>query len=460
LIGLASAAAAALASSFSWLLLREPAREGLAGEIDAIAQEAIENGPVAGISVAVARRGQLIHEAGYGLADLENRLPTTPTTVYRVGSITKQFTAAAVMKLVEEERVRLEAPVTTYLPDYPAPPGVTVASLLNHTSGVKNYTTMEKWWETMALEMAPDRLAEVFRDEPLDFSPGDRFSYSNSGYALLGLLVERVSGMPFGSYLHGEVFAPLGLAATSYCDYQVLVPNRAHGYKVVDGGFVNASYVSMSQAYAAGAVCSSATDLVRWFQGLAGGALLSEETYELMTTPARLTDGSEIEYGYGLAVSFLEGRRRINHVGGTLGFSSQISHYEDEDVTIVVLTNTEGANAASIESDIARVVLGLGDQTTRDILLTPAELDRYVGTYDLELTTVRVSASEGRLYAVIDAPGLEGRYGLLYQGDDTFQAEADPELTLQFPDTPARTDGFVLVRHGITMRARRVEPEP
>jgi hypothetical protein len=213
----------------------------------------------------------------------------------------------------------------------------------------------------------------------------------------------------------------------------------------------------MSQAYAAGAVCSSATDLARWFHALSAGDLLSSESYQRMTSPGALRDGTPIEYGYGLAVSYLDGHRRINHVGGTLGFSSQISHYPDEDVTVVVLTNTENANAASIESSVARAVLDLGEPATKDILLEASELGRYAGRYDIGLTTVDVNAQEGRLHIGVDVPGFEREYRLLYQGDGVFQAEADSEVTVQFRGTHASVDRFVLVRHGITMWGRRVD---
>jgi CubicO group peptidase (beta-lactamase class C family) len=435
--------------------------DGLSGAIDAIAERALAEGPVAGISLVVARRGRIIHSAGYGFADLENRLPASEVTVYRVGSITKQFTAAAIVRLVEEGRLELDAPIGRYLPDFPPPARqATIESLLNHTSGIKNYTTMQSCWETMALEMTPEQLVGVFRDQPVDFAPGTRFSYSNSGYAVLGLLIERVSGTPFGGYLQEHLFSRLGLPSTSYCDDQQLTPNRARGYKILDGEFVNAAHVSMSQAYAAGAVCSSALDLARWFEALKEGAVVSPSSFVRMTQPGKLVDGSELEYGFGLAVSYLQGRRRISHVGGTLGFSSQISHFDEDDVTIVVLTNTEGANAASIETEIARLVLGLGERSSSDILLAPVELARYAGRYDLGLTTVQLSAVEGRLQAEIDTPGLEGRYRLLYQGGDSFLADGDPELSITFSGAGDEVVGFVLVRHGITMRARRISSEP
>lgn len=432
-------------------------REGLPGAIDAIVDSAMQARPTAGVSLAVARGGRVIYEQGYGFADLENRIPATASTVYRVGSITKQFTAAAVMRLVDEGRIRLDAPVTEYIPDYPTRGNaVTVASLLNHTSGIRNFTTMQRWWETMALEMPPARLMTVFRDEPFDFPSGTRFSYTNSGYTLLGIIIERVTGRPYGSWLHEFLFAPLELPHTSYCDDDLLVPNRARGYKYDGDHFINAAYVSMSQAYAAGAVCSSALDLIRWSHALASGSVVSRDAYRQMSTAGTLSDGTQVEYGYGLAVSFLEGHRRVNHVGGTLGFSGQYSHYTDDDVTIVVLSNTEGFNAAHVEAEIARLILGVRDAEVKDLLLAPAELRAYVGEYDLGIARVTVSAENGRLVADAPVRGEEARYRLLYQGEQRFQAEDDPQVSVTFTLADGVAVEFVLVRYGITMRGRRV----
>jgi CubicO group peptidase (beta-lactamase class C family) len=433
------------------------ARAGLEGQIDAIVTQAMAEGPIAGMSVAVARGGRVVHAKGYGVADVENQLPASADTIYQVGSITKQFTAAAVMQLVEQGKVRLNAPITAYVRDYPTRGhNVTVESLLNHTSGVRNFTTLRSWWRTMTVEMTPEEIVGVFRDEPFDFSPGTAFSYSNSGYILLGLLIERVSGKPFGGYLNENLFAPLDLGSTSYCDHRALVRDRARGYKVVDGAFVNADSVSPSQAYAAGAVCSNALDLVTWSRALSNGRAVSAKSYARMIAPGALTDGSRLEYGYGLAVGYLEQHHRIGHVGGTLGFAGQIANYDEDGLTIVVLSNTEGARVAGVESDIARLMLGLGDREVKDILLAPEELESYAGTYDLQLGAVTIAPAKGRLELVVSVPGIEGRLVLLNQGQNVFRAESDAEVSLSFDLEKGVAEAFVLSHKGITMRGTRV----
>jgi len=436
---------------------KPPEREGLAGEIDAIVLSAMEEGPIAGVSVAVARGSRIVHMDGYGYADLENEIEVTPETVFKIGSITKLFTAAAIVGLEDEGDLSFDDLVTDYIPDYPGNASeVSISSLLSHTSGIKNYTTMDRWWETLALEMSPRRLIGIFENEPFDFRPGTRFSYSNSGYVLLGLIAEEVSGQPFGGLLNERLFVQHGLGAKSYCDDRALIPNRASGYQALEGGFQHAAHVSMSQAYAAGGVCSTGRDLLRWSRILAGGSVVGRDGYELMSEPAALRDGTAIEYGYGMAIGYLEGHHRISHVGGMLGFAGQIAHYDEDDVTIVVLTNTEGAKAANIEAAIARLMLGLGDQEILDLLLAPEELSPYLGTYDLSLTTVDVSSDDGRLVAEVDVPGLRGTYTLLHQGGGRFLAETDSEISIEFPASADPQSGFVLTHKGITMHGERI----
>ncbi len=431
--------------------------ENLSERIDAIVESAMAEGPIAGVSVSIARGVDVLHEKGYGYADLEHRVPVTPETVFRIGSITKQFTAASVVQLADDGALSLDDRLTEYLPDYPGPASeVTVADLLSHTSGIPNYTTMDRWWETLTHETSPRGLISSFEDEPFDFPPGTRFSYSNSGYVVLGWIAEQVSGRPFGGLLNANLFAPLDLEQTRYCGDRAVIPNRARGYRALDGDFLHADYFSSSQAYAAGAVCSTAPDLVRWSLLLSTGLALGRDGYRAMSTPATLRDGTTIEYGYGMAIGYVEGHRRVSHVGGVLGFAGQIAHYDEDDLTVVVLTNTEGAKAANIEVEIARLVLGLGDEVILDVALAAEEAQRYVGTYDLSLTTVGVDFIEGRLRAEVDVPGLRGSYPLLYQGDGRFVAEHDSEIAVAFgpPDGPAQE--FVLTHKGLTMHGERI----
>jgi len=226
---------------------------------------------------------------------------------------------------------------------------------------------------------------------------------------------------------------------------------------VLEDGFLHARHVHMSQIYSAGSICSNAIDLTRWMRVLSRGDLIDRASYERMTTPGELNDGSRIEYGYGLAVGYVDGHHRVSHVGGFLGFMGQIAHYRDDDVTIVVLTNTDGAAAAQIESEIARLVIDLGERELLDVDLTRDELERFAGRYDVGPTNVDLLVTGGRLYADVRVPRLAGRYQLLYQGDATFVSETDAEVRVNFEfDTEGRVTGFVLRNRGIIMDAVRL----
>ena len=442
-----------------WLFWRwwvgPPVPETLTARIDQIVDSAMEAGPIAGMSVGVSRNGRIIHARGYGFADLEHRVSATEETVYNVGSITKQFTAAALMALVEEGLLSLDTPISQFT-SLAHDRGITIERLLNHTAGVADYTTMDAWWQTIGREVSPEGLIDFFRDAPPTFSPGSRFSYSNSGYVLLGYALEQVTSQPYGGYINERILSRAGLNSTRYCDHHTIVPHRARGYRADDGGYANARYLSQSQAYAAGALCSTAVDLLRWVHALENGRVLRRSSYEQMTTPARLSDGSAIEYGHGLALGYLEGRRRISHVGGTLGYSSQVAYYEDDDVTVVVLTNTERANAAAIETRIARAVLGLGGPTVGNVAVSVDELETYQGTYDLGLTRVEVVVTDGQLEARVSTPGLAGTYTLLPHGEGRFEAREDPEVTVMFGEAEGASRTVVVSHRGITLSGARV----
>ena len=426
--------------------------------VDTIVRDAMAAGPIVGLSVAASRGGRLLFAAGYGLADLENGVPATPATIYHFGSITKPFTAATVVQLVETGKMGLEDELTKFLPSYPVQGHrVTIQHLLHHTSGIKNYLLLPRWQEAVRLDLTHDQLVGLFRNEPFDFPPGDKFSYTNSGYYLLGLVIEQAAGQSYPEYLKARVFDPLGLAQTAYCEQRPVIKGRARGYDVVDGVVLNAEYFSMTHAYSAGAVCGSALDLLAWVRALAEGRLVSKDGFRRMSAAGTLTDGTQIEYGQGLALSSVEGHPRVSHVGGIRGFASQFAHYPDDDLTVVVLTNTENAKAATIEARISRALLGLPPPGPERVVLSKPELDYYTGTYDLGFAKVTVVERDGKL--VVEATSLLGNegYKLTPQGDHKFVADEDSEVRVTFELRERRVRRMVVYRKGITMRADRVQ---
>jgi len=282
-----------------------------------------------GAAVAVRHRGELIHNRGYGLANVEWNIPIDADTVFRIGSITKQFTAAAILKLMEEGALELDDPIERHLPDYPVGARrITVRHLLNHTSGIKSYTGLPNFFASLSQKELPvPEMIDVFKDLPPDFEPGERFLYNNSGYLLLGAIIERLSGKDYGTYLRDAFFTPLGLTRTRYLHDRPVTPKRAAGYERRDREVLNAAPLSMNWPHAAGALGSTVTDLLRWDEALRRGEIVSPASYALMTSPNRLNSGAPVKYGFGLGFSDYRGRRHVGHGGGINGFMTNLVHW-------------------------------------------------------------------------------------------------------------------------------------
>jgi D-alanyl-D-alanine carboxypeptidase len=334
----------------------------LVERIDSLASATLRDGPVAGLTIGVKRGGDLLMVKGYGVADIENTVPMTAGTVYRIGSLTKQFTAAAIMQLVEAGKIGLDDPIQRYLPDYSTQGHeVSIRHLLTHTSGIKSYTSLGDvfWLEAGLLDLSHAQMRALFEEEPFDFAPGEEYRYNNSGYYLLGVIIEVVSGEVYGDYLETHLFRPLGLTRSLYCHESQIIPGRAEGYEQGDGELLNDGSISMNTPGAAGAMCSTVPDLLSWTRALRSGRVVSEASYQAMTTSGQLNDSSAIGYGFALGVGTLEGHSRVAHTGGINGFSTVMAHYPDSDLDIVVLSNTSSAAPGQIESRIARWALGI-----------------------------------------------------------------------------------------------------
>lgn len=338
----------------------------LAAAVDAVAAKALADKTVSGFAVGVVENGRVRLARGYGFADLETRTPVTARTVFRIGSITKEFTAAAVLLLAEQGRLSIDDPLAKYLPTFPRAGDVTVRQLLTHTSGIHNYTSLPDFLPAVSpRDLSTDAMVAVMADaDPLyDFAPGTSWSYSNSGFFLLGAIIEKVSGQSYARYLQANILEPLKLSQTKLDDLAEIVPNRARGYDRAAGsptGFANAGHISMSVAAAAGAVRSTVGDLARWHEALLGGRLLKPASLALMTAPGRLKDGrlasaarpatpgeagSPSDYGFGIATSRRDGRRSIGHGGSINGFNAALQTFPDVRTTVVLLTNTSGGTA-------------------------------------------------------------------------------------------------------------------
>ncbi len=417
-----------------------PPEDPLAAAVTGLVEEALREDPSPGASVAVQRDGEVLFAAGFGYADLEHRVPATRDTVYRIGSVTKQFTAAAAMLLVEDGKLDLGADLREVLPEYDTGGFlVRVEQLLHHTSGIKGYTEMEEFWEAARLDLSHEEMTELFSSVPYEFEPGDRYQYNNSGYYLLGMIIERLSGLTYTGFLEERLFGPLGLEATHYLDNDPIVPDRAEGYEALPGGgFRNDDPLSMRLPYAAGSLGSSVMDLMRWQTALATGDAVGEAAYEAMTTPGRLIDGDEINYGYGLGLAREHGLAEVAHGGGINGFRAQLSWYPEERLGIAVLMNAGSGRPGLLANRIARAALGLEQPQIRE---APAEgLEALAGVYDPGRAPVQVRLDEGALR-------LGGRR-LVPVGDGVFHPDRDPFTRITFEIGEDGVAGAMLVTSG------------
>jgi D-alanyl-D-alanine carboxypeptidase len=428
--------------------------------IDSIARSVVEAGEVAGISVAVSSGGRPIHTGSYGLAVVEDDTPLADGAVFRIGSIAKQFTAAAVLRLAEEGRLSLEDPLSRHLSDLPPHwQAVTVHQLLTHTSGIPSYTDLREFWDR-ATEVLPvqERIGMV-RDLPLAFEPGTRWAYNNTGYLLLGLIIERLSGLTYGEYVEQELVAPLDLRETGACSEQDA--RLVRGYRRGPGGFVPARSNQIGGPFADGDLCSSARDLLRWTTALGDGRVVRPGSYRRMITRGRLLDGQEIHYGYGFDLMHLEGVGPVvEHGGGVPGFIGHLAHYPEQDVTIAVLTNTFEPAAQKAKQAIERRLFASLLPAVLDMELPPERIATYAGTYELYLPAAnlgpfpaRIFGSGGRLMAELEGTEIP----LLWQGGHVFIDGSGHGLRHTFEVIDGRAVKLVVQRSGLDFEGDRAE---
>ena len=436
------------------LVLAAPSPDETIKAIDRIASEDIDKKKVASYAVGVMKDGRLILARGYGFADLENDVPATAETVYRLGSITKQFTAMAILQLAEQGKLSVDDELTRFLPDYPlAGHKVTIHQLLNHTSGIRSYTSQKDFMKRARQDFSHDELLAVFKNEPFDFDPGTKWLYNNSGYYLLGLIIEKASGQSYEKYLDEHIFRPVGMSATRYGHLRPLIRHRAMGYKPFIGGLINDDPLSMDAPGAAGALVSTVLDLLKWHQALEAGDLLSSASYEAMYRETTLADGRTRPYGYGWGVGQLASHRKLSHGGGINGFSTMIARYPDERLAVIVLSNTAGADTGGVERRIAKFVLGVEDKPVVDLPTDAELLERFTGKYQLTEGEIEITAEDGKLFA---KPPGQARDRLKYQGDQTFVSAKKAEIRIQFMPPTGRADGFELDIEGQKLTAKRV----
>ncbi|MGV7211551.1 serine hydrolase [Oxalobacteraceae bacterium A2-2] len=352
-----------------------------------------------GATLIVVRDGQSLLRKAYGLADVEHQQAMTPQASLRLGSITKQFTAVAIMMLVDQGKLSLADPVTTFFPDYPAQGRkVTIEHLLTHTSGIASFTGKPSYVPNMARDYSVREMIDGFKNDPLEFEPGTRYAYNNSGYFLLGAIIEKVSGMSYADFLAQRIFIPLGMDQTAYEGHERHpIVQRAHGYTRNHGKVEAAEALSMSQPYAAGALVSTVDDLARWNAAVTAGKLLTAASWRRVLTPYILADGKSTRYGYGWAIGTLRGVPDISHGGGINGFNTHAVSVPGEKVYVALLSNSDAppVELELIANQAAAIAMGKPYPELKPIALDTATLDAYAGVYRIDEQATRTVRREG-----------------------------------------------------------------
>ncbi|MFV3127018.1 serine hydrolase domain-containing protein [Niveispirillum sp. KHB5.9] len=421
----------------------------LASQADAIVQKALETGPYPGISVAIEQGGKIIYQRGFGFADVERQIKVEPETRFPVGSITKTFTCLSVLQLTASGSVGLDKAAGDYLPTLAAPArDVTVRQLLNHTSGIANYTDLPDFPMARPVGMSRDDVVGHFATKPLLFKPGTMFNYSNSDTYLLGLIVEKVSGRSYADYVREQVLTPFGMKRSGFDARDNGAKDRARGYENATGGFKPTQLYDFEVPFSAGALVSTPGDLLRYRQGLFGSKTAGK-VRDLALTTGPLADGTPNPYALGCLVDGkMEGHRKITHAGNIFGFAADFAYYPDDDLTIAIATN--GQNTAfppiSIERKLARLYLGLPPLTAVDAPV-PTETgtalagDYQVGAFRMGFEKLGFVFQDGVLKASFG--GINSGAPLLplrHQGNGRFLSSIDDEVAIDFKQ---RSDGGV-----------------
>lgn len=381
-----------------------------------------------GAVVLVARGDEVLFQGARGMADIEAGRALDTDDTFRIGSVTKQFAAAGLLKLVQEGKVGLEDPVTRYVPGIPNGTAITVRQLLNHTSGIKSYTGIPGYMvEPIRADLDTTQLVAVFKDLPVDFAPGAAWAYNNSGYVLVGAVIEAASGQPWHEYLESALFEPLGLDDTGYGADPAVVAAHVRGYKLDDDKKpVPANVLSMTQPHAAGALVSSVDDLLAWNRALHEGRVLEEKLYEEMITPAG--SAQEAKYGFGISRDTLRGVDMLQHGGGIHGFISYLLYLPGSDTTVAVLQNSDEPlgklNPTALAHRLAAVAIGDPYPVATPIEVDAATLKEAEGVY-------RINEAHERILRVVDGKLTGQRTG----GNPS-------ELTPIAKDTYLYDDGF------------------
>jgi CubicO group peptidase (beta-lactamase class C family) len=410
-------------------------------------------------AVLVARGDEVLHSGGYGMSNLELDAPNTPETVFRLGSLTKQFTAAAILQLQDQGQLSVNDTVDRYLPDFPNGSEITLHHLLNHSSGIPDlpeYIDLAGHQAVLRQARTADEMISQAAGKPLEFAPGSQFNYCNVGYVMLGRIIEKVSGQSYADYLTEHIFKPAGMTATFYDDASLVIPHRATGYTWDGGTYLNAGFIDLSNAGGAGVLASTVLDMYKWDRALYAGALLSPETREAYFAPS-VSMGEGLSYAYGWAIMQTPEHTLAVHSGGVNGFDTFAIRDAATELYVVVLSNVENPAAQHVAQGLAAIAYGepyeLPGQPAA-VEVDPAVYEKYAGSYQVTPEMLLVITTEaGHLYAQV---GSQPQFEIFPESETEFFAKtADVKLRFQV-DAGGTVTGVIILENGQEIHAEKV----
>jgi CubicO group peptidase (beta-lactamase class C family) len=371
------------------------------GEYDDLLNSLFSDDGPGGVALVV-RDGKVLYREARGMADLELGVAMQPEHVFRIGSITKQFTACAILKLAEEGKLDLQDDISEFIEDYPTHGHhISIEHLLTHTSGIKSYTGMQEWdAELRKKDFTPAELVDFFKNQPMDFAPGEEYRYNNSAYFLLGYMVELITGMPYADYIDSTFFKALGMQNSYYGSASRIIPNRAGGYDREGDVYVNADYLSMTQPHGAGGLISTVDDLYTWYHAVMHGKVISAESLKKATTSYVLNSGKKTGYGYGWSLGNIQGSPSISHGGGINGFLTASIYLPEEEVFVAVFSNCTCHAPGGTADRMAAISIGKPfrwDSISLDEELLKSYEAVYTSEYDGDML---ITCKDGRIFAM------------------------------------------------------------
>ncbi len=415
-----------------------------------------------GIAVLVARDGNVLYRKGFGYADIKNKIQVTPDTKFRIGSVTKQFTAAAILKLQENSQLSIDDKLTKFLPDFPRADEVTVHQLLTHTSGIHSYTGKSDFIDMVAKTITPDSLIRYFKNDPYDFNPGEKMIYNNSAYFLLGYIISKVSGKPYETYLKETFFDPLGMKNTGVHYAGIKLEHEAKGYSKNNDKFEEALNWDMSWAGGAGAMYSTVDDLLKWNQALHSGKVLNEKSFTAAITPTVLKTGEQpsMKYGYGLGLNNYRGADIIGHSGGLHGFLTQLTYFPKEKITVVMFTNTSTPEINFDPNKIAEAFIWptLDKQNSfSESTFKPKNLQQYTGRFEIaNVGVMTITTADDKLYAQLSG---QQKFEIFPMAEDEFFWKVVTARLKFFRNEKGEISHSVLYQSGQELTAKKLAEE-